>query len=336
MLRIDLAEYELSERLGTGTVGTIFLARKKDTDDVFAVKFLSPAVSSNELIVSRFTREMLILEKLSHPNILAYFGGGKQDGQLFYVMEYVRGGTLKDLLQKSGPLTWREVAESARQVSAALQHAHNHGIIHRDLKPGNVFVTESGHLKLGDFGIARDTHSADLTEAGLTVGTYSYMAPELVRGERAITGQVDLYALGCLIFELLTGKPPYQGDNFAQIFDQHLNATPPSVRDYGVECPPELDDLVKQLLAKDPQERPFNARSVQGLLSHLLDPDDQLAGAEASGNDRRAHEVSPARQMLSARVSEQFVVRQEVSWTKLVWCMIAIAAIVCVALIANR
>lgn len=336
MPRIDLAEYELSERLGTGTVGTIFLARKKDTDEVFAVKFLSPAVSSNELIVSRFTREMLILEKLSHPNILAYFGGGKQDGQLFYVMEYVRGGTLKDLLQKSGPLTWRETAESARQVSAALQHAHNHGIIHRDLKPGNVFVTETGHLKLGDFGIARDTHSADLTEAGLTVGTYSYMAPELVRGERAITGQVDLYALGCLMFELMTGKPPYQGDNFAQIFDQHLNSTPPSILDYGIECPPELDDLIQQLLAKDPLERPFNARSVQGFLSHLLDPDEQQAGTEATADDRRAHEVSPARQMLSARVSEQFVVRQEVTWTKLIWCMIAIAAIVSVALIANR
>ena len=213
MPRVDLADYELTERLGAGTVGTIFLATKKGTEDVYAVKFLSPAASENQLIVSRFHREMLILEKLDHPNILGYYGGGKHDGQLFYLMEFVRGGTLKDLLLKSGNLTWREVAESGRQIAAALQHAHNHGIIHRDLKPGNVFVTKSGELKLGDFGIARDTHMQDLTEAGLTVGTYSYMAPELVRGERAISGQVDLYALGCLLYELLVGNPPFQGDN---------------------------------------------------------------------------------------------------------------------------
>ena len=130
MPRIDLAEYELHERLGTGTVGSIFLAKQKATGAVRAVKFLTPAASGNPLIVSRFTREMLILEKLNHPNILAYYGGGRHDEQLFFVMEYIRGGTLKDLMERSGPLTWRETAESARQVAAALQHAHNHGIIH--------------------------------------------------------------------------------------------------------------------------------------------------------------------------------------------------------------
>lgn len=123
MRRIDLAEFELSERLGTGTVGTIFLAQKKESEEVYAVKFLSHAVSNNELIVSRFQREMLILEKLAHPNILAYYGGGKHDDQLFYMMEYIGGGTLKDLLSKGGPLSWREAAESARQIAAALQHA---------------------------------------------------------------------------------------------------------------------------------------------------------------------------------------------------------------------
>ena len=107
-------------------------------------------------------------------------------------MELVREGTLKEMLARSGPLSWREAAEVARQIAGALQHAHNHGIIHRDLKPGNVFVTEQGELKLGDFGIARDTLSKDITDAGLTVGTYGYMAPELIRGERAISG-IDLH-----------------------------------------------------------------------------------------------------------------------------------------------
>lgn len=331
MRRIDLAEYELSERLGTGTVGTIFLAQKKESDEVYAVKFLSHAVSNNELIVSRFQREMLILEKLAHPNILAYYGGGKHDDQLFYMMEYIGGGTLKDLLSKSGPLSWREAAESARQIAAALQHAHNHGIIHRDLKPGNVFITKTGELKLGDFGIARDTHSADLTEAGLTVGTYSYMAPELVRGERAITGHVDLYALGCLLFELLTGKPPFQGDNFAQIFDQHLKATAPSVRHLGVDCPARLDELIQQLLAKNPQDRPFNARTVQGVLGDMLHHQDATVSVE----DQSASEVT-AQQMLSARVTSQVTHRTEVSWGKLGWCIALIAAVIAIAVVVNR
>lgn len=334
MPRVDLAEYELSERLGTGTVGTIFLARKKATGDVFAVKFLSPAVSSNNLIVSRFTREMLILEKLSHPNILAYYGGGKHDEQLFYLMEYVRGGTLKDLLSKGGPLSWTEAAEAGRQIAAALQHAHNHGIIHRDLKPGNVFVTESGELKLGDFGIARDTHERDLTDAGLTVGTYSYMAPELVRGERAITGQVDLYALGCVLFELLAGSPPYAGDNFAQIFDQHLKSEPPSIRSRGADCPEQFDKMIQQLLSKKPEDRPFNARWVQGFLGDLLEPSG--ATIPFSPDDRRANEINLAQQMLSDRVSHQFGDAREVSWAKLGWCCAIIAAVIVTVALVNR
>lgn len=334
MPRIDLDQYELRERLGTGTVGTIFLANKKGQDGDFAVKFLSPAASSNELIVSRFHREMLILEKLAHPNILAYFGGGRHDGQLFYLMEYIGGGTLKDLTQKSGPLTWRETAESGRQIAAALQHAHNHGIIHRDLKPGNVFITKTGELKLGDFGIARDTQAQDITEAGLTVGTYSYMAPELVRGEREITGQVDLYALGCLLFELLVGHPPYRGDNFAQIFDQHLKSEPPSVHAFGVDCPDALEELIRQLLAKTPQERPFNARAVQGILGGLLDP---AAGkVDSAEPDRRADEVSAAQQMLSERVATPFVSRRDVSWMQLAICLMGITIVILVAMLLNR
>lgn len=340
MVRIDLAEYELCERLGAGTVGTIFLARKRGTDEVYAVKFLSPVVSSNELIVSRFTREMMILEKLNHPNILAYYGSGRHDSQLFFLMEFVRGGTLKDLLIKSGRLSWREVAETGRQVSAALQHAHNHGIIHRDLKPGNVFVTESGDLKLGDFGIARDTHAQDITDTGLTVGTYSYMAPELIRGEREITGKVDLYALGCLLFELLVGSPPYQGDNFAQIFDQHLKSEPPSAKTYVADCPGELDDLIKRLLAKLPEQRPFNARAVQGALGNLLDPEG--GGLASTTHDRgageiNASEIHTAKKLLSARVAQAFAgTRPDVSWAKLGWCLIAIAAVIVATAILNR
>ena len=316
MARVDLDDYELGERIGVGTVGAIFEARHKLTGKQVAVKLLSPAVSKNQIVVSRFAREMMILEKLSHPNILGYFGGGNHDGQLFFVMELVRGGTLKEMLAKSGTLSWQETVEVTRQLAAALQHAHNHGIIHRDLKPGNVFITEEGILKLGDFGIARDTHEQDLTDPGLTVGTYAYMAPELVRGEQDVTGQVDLYALGCLTFEVLVGRTPFLGDNFAQIFEQHLHSPPPRPSELGTDCPQELDDLIVTLLAKNPDDRPFNARWVQGYLGELIEgPDRELP---ADSEDRGAGELTAdVREQLAKRAFRRQRGAREVSWGQL-------------------
>jgi serine/threonine protein kinase len=269
---------------------------------------------------------MLILAKLHHPNIVAYLGDGQQDGQLFYVMELIRGGTLKELLQRTGPLPWPEVAECGRQIASALQHAHNHGIIHRDLKPGNVYFTEQGQLKLGDFGIARDMRAHDLTDVGLTVGTYAYMAPELVRGQREISGQVDLYALGCVLFEMLTGRTPYVGDHFAAIFDQHLTSVPPRVRQQGVDCPAELEELIVQLLAKSPHDRPFNARTVQGILGELIAdvPRDETMGV---GVDRGAATVKPVQARLRDRITPASEVR-EVSWTTLGMLSLGLVAVI--------
>ncbi len=332
MLRVDIDDYEIGEEMGSGTVGTIYKATHRQTGDVYALKLLSPAVSSNELVVSRFWREMMILERLDHPNILAYFGGGKKDTRLFYLMELVYGGTLKQMLACGGPLGWREAVEAARQIAAALQHAHNHGVIHRDLKPGNVFVTKQGQLKLGDFGIARDTQAEDITESGLTVGTYGYMAPELVRGERAIPGQVDLYALGGVLCEMLTGQAPYVGDNFAQIFDQHLKAEPPRVRSLGIDCPEPLEKMIVQLLAKDPLERPFNARWVQGFLGEMLD----LHREPVQDDDTAAGAVNAAQQSLSYRAQQGGVRERDITWAKLGWVVAAVLAALVVALLVNR
>ncbi|MEM7312537.1 MAG: serine/threonine-protein kinase [Planctomycetota bacterium] len=336
MPRIDLDDYELGEQIGAGTVGTIFRVTSKATGDVRAVKILSPAVSNSEIVVSRFKREMLVLEKLNHPNILGYFGGGEQDGQLFFVMELINGGTLKEMLTANGRLTWREAAECMRQMAAALQHAHNFGIIHRDFKPGNIFVTQDGSLKLGDFGIARDTREQDLTEAGLTVGTYSYMPPELIRGDEGVTGQVDLYAMGCVLFELLTGSPPYQGDNFVQIFDQHLTSQPPPLSEYGVtDCPPKLEQLVHHLMQKKPEDRPFNARWVQGFLGDLLDAPADIAEPT---EDRAAGEVKlGARDLLAKRVEMRHGgSTREVQWSQLGWLVAVILAILLIAMMMNR
>ncbi len=145
-----------------------------------------------------------------------------------------------------------------------------------------MFLSAGGQLKLGDFGIARDTGSIDLTDSGMTVGTYAYMAPEQIRGGRLVSDKTDLYALGCLLYEMVTGQQPYRGDNFAVIFDQHLHAQPPRARQLAVDCPPELEQLIVRLLAKDPQQRPFNARYVQGFLQDLLET---VSGGEGAGGE---------------------------------------------------
>jgi serine/threonine protein kinase len=325
-----IEEFELSDTLGVGTVGTIYRARDLANGCEVAVKILLPTVSNDELIKARFGREMLILEQLSHPNIVRYYGGGRIESQLFYAMELVDGGTLKDVLEQSGRLSWAEAATCGVQICSALQHAHNHGIIHRDLKPSNLFLTADGDLKLGDFGIARDTKASDITADRLTVGTYAYMSPEQIAGDREISGKTDLYALGCLIFEMLTGRPPFEGASFAQLFDQHLRVTAPRVREIEAGCPPELDDLVSRLLDKSPDARPFNARTVQAKLMQLLDRTpvgataDDVCAADALGLGKVT---------LSKRLSQVKELRQsrEISWLSLACVVLAAIGIVCAA-----
>ncbi|MCA9264222.1 MAG: serine/threonine protein kinase [Planctomycetales bacterium] len=317
MKKLDYDQFVIGECVGTGTVGAVYSVIDKETGKTYALKLLSPGVGSDGLIVSRFEREIEILSKLNHPNVVAFVGYGRHERQLFYVMEYLNSGTLADVLRNSGPLSWPEAAECGRQLAIALQHLHNNGVIHRDVKPGNVYLTDDGRLKLGDFGIARDTQAMRLTDTGLTVGTYAYMSPELVRGESAVTGKSDLYSLGCLLFEILVGKPPYPGSNFVEITEQHLNAPPPSVRAAGIACPATFDKLIQSLLAKDPEARPFNARAVQGVLGELTSDAYQPRPGEApSPTDRGAASVMTAQAMFARRIAKSRT-NPEVSWLAL-------------------
>jgi serine/threonine protein kinase len=235
------------------------------------VKILHPIIAHDAAMVDRFQREIVIMERLNHPHIVRHFGGGMMDGQYFYAMELLDRGSLADRLQRSGPLRWPMAALYLSQIAAALQHAHNHGIVHRDLKPNNLFFGEDGRIVLGDFGIARDVHDAEGTDSGKAVGTFAYMSPEQICAERDITGKADLYSLGCVAYEMLAGKPPFTGANFAQIWDQHLHAQPRGLHEQGVDCPGWLEQLVLQLMEKDPHKRPFNARAVQGLIRDRLE-----------------------------------------------------------------
>ncbi len=270
-LKYRIEDFEILRSVGSGTVGEIFLAKEKSTGQTVALKILQASVSQNALIRSRFEREIMILERLRHPHIIEVYGGGETNKQLFFAMEYVDGGSVKELLQRYRRLPWIEVASIARQICSALQCAHNNGIIHRDLKPGNLFLTKDGRVKLGDFGIARDMNSDALTDQGLTVGTYAYMSPEQIKADARISGKADLYSLGCVIYEMLVGKPLFQGDNFAELFEQHLRNDAPRVGGYVHGIPKAFEDIVAQLLRKNPDDRPFNARTVQGIMRQILD-----------------------------------------------------------------
>lgn len=315
------ATFKLLEPLGVGTVGAVFRAESPDISEPVAVKLLHPTIAHDANIVDRFQREIVIMERLHHPHIVRNYGGGIMDGQFFYAMQLLDHGTLKDRLARHGPLPWPQAAAFAAQIASALQHAHNHGIIHRDLKPSNLFFGADGQLILGDFGIARDTHEADVTADGITVGTYAYMSPEQICADKRLTGKADLYSLGCVIYEMLIGKPPYLGANFAQIWDQHLHSQPKSLREQGVDCPEWLDQLVLKLLEKDPERRPFNARSVQGLIKdHLLD------------------EFGPDLSQLTQNLPPLEEVRLEgqVSWGRLIVSLLAIAALIAAVVLLDK
>lgn len=270
----SLDEYELQDVLGVGTVGTIYSAIHRQSGQRVAIKKLHASLGNDPLIRARFKREMSILQRLNHPNIVSYEGGGSDGDVLYYIMEVVDGGTVKEILESSGRLPWPVVAGLGVQISSALQWAHNHGIIHRDLKPGNLFLTRDGDMKLGDFGIARDLTRSDLTAEGFTVGTHAYMSPEQITGDTSISGKADLYSLGCCLFEMLTGRKPFLGENYALLFDQHLKQDPPSVVELGVDCPSQLDEIIRHLMAKQADDRPFNARLVQAELLQVLEEHD--------------------------------------------------------------
>ena len=331
MARRHIDEFEIGDVLGVGTVGTIYRCTDKRSGQAVALKRLLPMVASNALIVRRFEREMLILEKLSHPNIVQYYGGGKDGDHLFYAMEVVSGGTMKQLLSCYGSLTWQEAVACGTQLCSALQHAHNHGILHRDLKPANLYISEAGELKLGDFGVARDLGEADITASGLTVGSHAYMSPEQITGKRDISGKTDLYALGCLLFEMVTGRTPFLGDNFAQLFEQHLRKEPPNIRDFVPNAPPELEHLITSLLAKDPEQRPFNARNVQATLLKICEQyeiDDSDADVERA-DARDSVTIRKAQHRLVTRIEQlDHQTPFDVSWKAVATLFVVIVGII--------
>jgi serine/threonine-protein kinase len=261
--------FELEEQIGSGAMGVVFRARYVKNDRRVALKLLPKEVAANPTLAARFQREMEILKDLRHPHIVHAFGGTCEGDQWFYAMELVDSGTLATLLLEQGKMPWRQVIEFALQVCAALEYAHTRGVIHRDLKPGNLLLARTGKVKLGDFGLALVSAETRLTAAGKTMGSLHYMAPEQIQGKPPLSNKTDLYALGCVMFELLCGRTPFTGEAMAEVLQQHIRTPPPRVSSFALDCPIQLESLIAELLQKDPDRRPENAETVAARLREI-------------------------------------------------------------------
>jgi TolB-like protein/tetratricopeptide (TPR) repeat protein len=258
-LRRSLADrYAVERELGRGGMATVYLAEESHPQRHVAIKVLDPGLAA-VLGRERFLREVDLASKLAHPHILPIFAAGEADGLLYYVMPYVEGESLRDRLNREKQLALDDALRISREVADALSHAHSRGVIHRDVKPENILL-ESGHAVVADFGIARAIDQAGgtrLTETGLTLGTPAYMSPEQASGSRDLDGRSDLYSLGCVLYEMLAGEPPFTGPTIESVVHQHLAVEPPSVTRLRPAVPASVAAALQRALAKTPADR-FN------------------------------------------------------------------------------
>jgi beta-lactam-binding protein with PASTA domain len=246
--------YQLIRTIGTGGMAKVWLAHDRLLDREVAVKILAERYASDPDFVERFRREASAAAGLSHPNIVTVYDRGETDGSYYIVMEHLPGPDLKEIIRQRGRLAPRQAVDAALQVLAALSAAHRRNVIHRDIKPQNVLVAEDGHLKVTDFGIARAGDDAGVTEVGSVIGTAQYLSPEQARGEE-VTGASDCYAAGVLLYEMLTGRVPFDGDKPVAIAMRQINETPTAPRVLVPQIPPQLNEIVMKSLEKRPGSR---------------------------------------------------------------------------------
>ena len=264
--------YQLDEVLGRGGMSTVYRATDTVLGRTVAIKVLSPALADEHgTWVTRFEREARAAAGLTHAGIATIYDTGVEDGTRFIVMECVPGESLAAVMHERGALETSFAVSIAAQVADVLAAAHAAGIVHRDIKPGNVMVTPDGHVKVLDFGIARAADATAITQTISVLGTAAYMAPEQASGQLT-DARSDIYALGCLLYAMLAGAPPFAGEQAAAIIHQHVNAAPRPLRELAVGVPPALAALVQQMLAKSPDARPQSAAEVRDRLRSVLDP----------------------------------------------------------------
>jgi serine/threonine protein kinase/Flp pilus assembly protein TadD len=271
-------DYAIERELRPGAMSRLFLARERSLDRQVVIKVLPPELES-EVTAARFQREIAVTAHLQHPHILPVLAAAAQAHLFYYVMPYVEGESLRDRLAREGQLPVADALLIAREVADALAYAHERGVVHRDVKPGNILLSR-GHALVADFGLARALEAAEsalLTTSGAAVGTPAYISPEQLGGDAAaVDGRADIYSLGCVLFEMLTGQPPFSGPGVQAVFAGHLLRTPPPLLALRADVPDEVKEAIERALAKSPADRFATAGDFEGALGGTPTPTPSL------------------------------------------------------------
>lgn len=285
--------YEIIKTIGEGGMANVYLADDKILERKVAIKVLRGDLSSDEKFIRRFKREALSVSNLSHPNIVEVYDVGEEDGNYYIVMEYIEGKTLKQLLQKRGALTLTEVIDIMTQLTDGLSHAHEAYIIHRDIKPQNIMIEDNGLIKITDFGIAMALNNTQLTQTNSVMGSVHYLPPEQAQGKGS-TIKSDIYSLGILMYELLTGSVPYKGDTAVEIALKHMKDKLPSIRKQNPTIPQSVENIVIKATAKNPKNRYDSVKEMYNDIKECMDKtNEKRISFEYPENDLEETKVIP-------------------------------------------
>jgi len=320
--------YEVLEKLGGGGMAIVYKGRDTYLNREVTIKVMRPEFTSDEDFVQRFRREAQAVARLSHANIVNIHDVGQEDGTHYLVLEYVRGDNLKNIIKQKGRLEPEDAVNIAVQVCEALEHAHNNNIVHRDIKPHNILITADGKAKLTDFGIAMETTAGTITRTDTIMGSVHYLSPEQARGETA-TARSDIYAVGILLYEMLTGKQPYSGDSPIAIALKHIQETPLPVNEVNPDVPAELAEVVGRAMEKKPELRYKSARELARRLEAAIDDTGQNTviipiGGGIGGIDKTGRDYDYDSGAAGKTIAEQKIVDDAIPRT---WKWIAILAL---------